>query len=285
MRPRVGLLGGSGLYDLELARRDEKVVETPFGAPSDAYVLGELAGVPVAFLARHGRGHRIGPSDINYRANIWGFKSLGCDMLLSASAVGSLKEELAPAHVCIPSQLIDRTRHRRETFFTGGIVAHVSLADPFCPAGSSVLARACRGAGAAVQEGGIYVGMEGPAFSTRAESELYRSWGADVIGMTNSTETKLAREAEICYASMALVTDYDCWREATEAVSVDAILAVLRGNAEMAGRALVGAVGAVDPARTCGCRDALRYAIVTDRSRIPEPVRRDLAPILGRYLA
>ena len=282
--PRVGILGGSGLYDLELSAREEITVKTPFGAPSDVYVLGELAGKPVAFLARHGRGHRISPSEINYRANVFGFKVLGCDMILSASAVGSLREELEPSHVCIPSQFIDRTRARADTFYGGGIVVHVSLADPVCPVGSRALARSCRQAGAAVREGGIYIGMEGPPFSTRAESNLYRSWGADVIGMTNATEAKLAREAEICYASMALVTDYDCWREATEAVSVETVLAVLRGNADMARRALVSAVAEIDPGRNCACRDALRFAIVTDPAQIPDRVKKDLAPLLGRYL-
>jgi len=282
---RVGILGGSGLYDLELASREERDVATPFGEPSDRFVLGELSGKPVAFLARHGRGHRLSPSEINYRANVFGFKTLGCDMILSASAVGSLREELAPAHVCIPSQFIDRTRARADTFYGGGVVVHVSLADPVCPAGSRVLADACRAAGATVHENGIYVGMEGPPFSTRAESNLYRTWGADVIGMTNVTEAKLAREAELCYASMALVTDYDCWREATDAVSVETVLAVLEGNAEMARRALVSAVGGVDPARGCDCRDALRYAIVTDPSRIPDRVKKELSPLLGRYLA
>ena len=285
MTARVGILGGSGLYDLELASREERDVATPFGEPSDRFVLGELAGRPVAFLSRHGRGHRLSPSEINYRANVFGFKTLGCDMLLSASAVGSLREELAPSHVCIPSQFIDRTRARADTFYGGGVVVHVSLADPVCPAGSRVVADACRGAGAAVHENGIYVGMEGPPFSTRAESNLYRAWGADVIGMTNVTEAKLAREAEICYASMALVTDYDCWREATDAVSVERVLAVLKGNAEMARRALVSAVGGIDPARRCDCRDALRYAIVTDPDRIPDRVKKELSPLLGRYLA
>ena len=285
MTPRIGILGGSGLYDMAgLAGREERVVETPFGAPSDAYVLGEIAGVPVAFLARHGRGHRISPSEIPFRANVFGFKTLGCDAILSASAVGSLREELAPSHVCVPDQFIDRTRSRVDTFFRDGIVAHVSLADPVCPAISAVLAGSARAAGAVVHEGGVYVCMEGPPFSTRAESNLYRAWGASVIGMTNLTEAKLAREAEICYATMALVTDYDCWREATEAVSVDAVLAVLRGNAETAQRALLDAVARIDPARGCGCRDALRYAIVTDPARIPARVRADLAPLLGRRL-
>ncbi|HET7452453.1 MAG TPA: S-methyl-5'-thioadenosine phosphorylase [Thermoanaerobaculia bacterium] len=285
MTARIGIVGGSGLYDMpELAHREERVVATPFGDPSDAYVLGELSGVPVAFLARHGRGHRHSPTEVPYRANVWGFKVLGCDAIFSASAAGSLREELAPSHVCVPDQFIDRTRKRVDTFFRDGIVAHVSLADPVCPAGSQVLVDAARGAGAVVQAGGTYVCMEGPPFSTRAESNLYRSWGASVIGMTNLTEAKLAREAEICYATMALVTDYDCWREATEAVSVDTILAVLRGNAVMAQRALLTAVKRLDPDRRCACRDALRYAILTDPARIPAKVRADLAPILGKRL-
>jgi len=282
MTSRIGILGGSGLYDMpELKGREERQVPTPFGDPSDAFVLGELAGVPVAFLARHGRGHRFSPSEIPYRANVYALKTLGCDAILSASAVGSLREELAPSHVCIPDQFIDRTRSRVDTFFRDGIVAHVSLADPVCPAIAAALATSARSAGAVVHEGGTYVCMEGPPFSTRAESNLYRSWGASVIGMTNLTEAKLAREAEICYGTMALVTDYDCWREATEDVSVETVLAVLRGNAEMAQRALVEAVSRVDPARACGCRDALRFAIITDPARIPGRVRADLAPLLG----
>ncbi len=286
MTSRVGILGGSGLYDMpELKGREERQVSTPFGDPSDAFVLGELAGVPVAFLARHGRGHRFSPSEIPYRANVYALKTLGCDAILSASAVGSLREELAPSHVCVPDQFIDRTRSRADTFFRDGIVAHVSLADPVCPVASAALAASARSAGAVVHEGGTYVCMEGPPFSTRAESNLYRSWGASVIGMTNLTEARLAREAEICYATMALVTDYDCWREATENVSIEAVLAVLHGNAEMARRALLDAVSRVDPARRCGCRDALRFAIITDPARIPARVRADLAPILGSRLS
>ncbi|HET9795816.1 MAG TPA: S-methyl-5'-thioadenosine phosphorylase [Thermoanaerobaculia bacterium] len=286
MTARIGILGGSGLYDMPgLSAREERRIRTPFGDPSDALVLGELSGIPVAFLARHGRGHRISPSEVPYRANVYAFKTLGCDAILSASAVGSLREDLAPSHVCVPDQFIDRTRSRVDTFFREGIVGHVSLADPVCPSVSAVLAASARSAGAVVHEGGTYVCMEGPPFSTRAESHLYRSWGASVIGMTNLTEAKLAREAEICYGTMALVTDYDCWREATEDVSVDAVLAVLRGNAEMAGRALRDAVARVDPARRCGCRDALRFAIVTDPALVPERVRADLAPILGSRLS
>ena len=285
MRARVGLLGGSGLYALPgLEEIREESVATPFGAPSDAYVTGRLAGVPVAFLARHGRGHRFAPHEINYRANIFGFKLLGCDALLSASAVGSLREEWAPSHAVIPAQFIDRTRRREDTFFGDGLVAHVSLADPVCPHLADVLERSLREAGARVARGGTYVCMEGPPFSTRSESNLYRSWGADVIGMTNFTEAKLAREAEICYATMALVTDYDCWREGTEAVSVEAVLEVLRGNADTAQRALLSAAGRVEEARACSCREALRYAILTEPGRIPASVRERLRPLVGRYL-
>ena len=284
MSARVGILGGSGLYELDsLSNVREERVETPFGAPSDAYVVGDLAGKPVAFLARHGRGHRFTPSEINYRANIFGFKLLGCDALLSVAAVGSLREEMSPSHVCIPSQFVDRTRSRADTFFGRGIVAHVSLADPVCPSLSRILAASARKAGAAVTEGGTYVCMEGPQFSTRAESELYRSWGASVIGMTNLTEAKLAREAEICYSTMAMVTDYDCWRRETEAVSVDTILSVLNANARRAQTALLDAVSSVDPSRSCTCREALRFAVLTPAAAVPAPLRAQLAPLLGRY--
>jgi 5'-methylthioadenosine phosphorylase len=281
---RVGLVGGSGVYDLaavENAR--EETIETPFGAPSDSYFTGELDGVPVAFLARHGRGHRFAPTEINYRANICGFKMLGCDALLSASAVGSLKEEYPPGHAVVPDQFLDRTRHRRDTFFGEGLVAHVAFADPVCPALSNILAASGRECGLTVHRGGTYVCMEGPQFSTRAESFLYRSWGADVIGMTNLTEARLAREAEICYATLALVTDFDCWREATEAVSVEAVLAVLARNADAARRTMRAAVTRVDGARTCACRDALRYAILTDARAVPAAAKERLRPIAGRY--
>jgi 5'-methylthioadenosine phosphorylase len=285
MTARIGILGGSGLYDLaELREARDEAISTPFGDPSDSFRVGELGGRSVAFLARHGRGHRLSPSEINYRANIFGFKQLGCDAILSVAAVGSLREEMPPSHVCIPDQFIDRTRSRRDSFFGGGVVVHVSLADPVCPALSRALAESARRAGAGVTEGGIYVCMEGPQFSTRAESELYRSWSGSVIGMTNLTEAKLAREAEVCYATMAMVTDYDCWRQETEAVSVETILAVLHANAERAQKALLDSVAAVSASRSCGCRDALRYAILTPPASIPAALRRDLAPLLGRYL-
>lgn len=284
-RARVGLIGGSGVYGLaRLADAREERLRTPFGDPSDSYFTGRLGDVPVAFFARHGRGHRHAPSEINYRANIFGFKMLGCDALLSVSAVGSLKEELAPRHAVVPDQFLDRTRHRADTFFGDGIVAHVAFAEPVCPSLSGVLAASARECGLTVHRGGTYVCMEGPEFSTRAEASLYRSWGASVIGMTNLTEARLSREAEICYASLALVTDYDCWRDATEPVSVEAVLVILQQNAEAAGRSLEAAVGRVDPGRSCGCREALRHAILTDPKAIPEAAKERLRPIVGRYL-
>ena len=282
---RVGLVGGSGVYDLAAIQglREERL-ETPFGAPSDVYFTGTLGGVPVAFLSRHGRGHRLSPTEINYRANVCGFKMLGCDALLSASACGSLREELAPRHAVVPDQFIDRTRHRKDTFFEDGIVAHAGLADPVCPELAHDLAEGGRAGGLTVHRGGIYVCMEGPQFSTRAESNLYRSWGADVIGMTNLTEARLCREAEICYASLALVTDYDCWREATESVSVESILAILVENAAAARRAMSEAVARVRSDRPCGCREAMRFGIITDRNAVSETARQRLRPVAGRYL-
>jgi 5'-methylthioadenosine phosphorylase len=284
-RARIGLVGGSGVYDLaEVVGLEERRLDTPFGAPTDSYFVGELRGVPVAFLARHARGHRVSPTEINYRANVCGFKMLGCDALLSASACGSLREEHAPRHAVIPDQFIDRTRHRADTFFGGGLVAHAGLADPVCPVLSQELAEAGRAAGLSVHLGGTYVCMEGPQFSTRAESSLYRSWGADVIGMTNLTEARLCREAEICYASLALVTDYDCWHQHAEDVSVEVIIAILGENAAAARRTLSGAVSRVDPKRPCECRDAMRYAIITNPAAIPDAARERLRPIVGRYL-
>lgn len=282
---RVGLVGGSGVYDLEaIVGLEERKLQTPFGAPSDSYFTGTLGGVPVAFLSRHGRGHRLLPTEINYRANVCGFKMLGCDALLSASACGSLREEYAPRHVVIPDQFIDRTRHRDDTFFGGGIAAHAGLADPVCPALARTLEAGARSGGLEVHFGGTYVCMEGPQFSTRAESHLYRAWGADVIGMTNLTEARLAREAEICYASLAFVTDYDCWREHTEDVSVETILAILAENSAAARRALADAVARVDPERACGCREAMRFGIITNPTAISAAARERLRPIVGRYL-
>ncbi|RMH20987.1 MAG: S-methyl-5'-thioadenosine phosphorylase [Acidobacteria bacterium] len=283
----IGVIGGSGLYAMEgLQVRDEQRLETPFGAPSDAYVLGELEGVRVAFLARHGRGHRLMPSELNFRANLFGFKLLGVERILSVSAVGSMRRRYAPTDVVIPDQFFDRTRHRPDTFFGDGLVAHVSLADPVCPALLDLLAAAAESAGATVHRGGTYLCMEGPQFSTRAESHVYRAWGVDVIGMTNLQEAKLAREAEICYGTLAMVTDYDCWHQEEDDVEVHAVLEVLRQNAAM-GQAIVRravAALAAGEAGDCACRDALRYALITDPAAVPAATRRRLAPIVGRYL-
>ena len=284
-RGRIGLLGGSGLDTLEgMENRREERPDTPFGAPSDVFVTGVLDGVPVAFLLRHGRGHRLGPTEINYRANVCGFKMLGCDAILSASAVGSLREEHAPRRAVIADQFVDRTKSRTDSFFGDGLVAHATFADPVCPAAASALEAAARASGLGVASRGVYVCIEGPAFSTRAESRLYRSWGGDVIGMTNLTEARLAREAEICYASLGLVTDYDAWRETAKPVGVDTILAVLAENTAAATRALRDAVRRLEPGRNCGCRDAMSSAILTDRAAISDAARRRLQPIFGRYL-
>ncbi|HEU4521436.1 MAG TPA: S-methyl-5'-thioadenosine phosphorylase [Thermoanaerobaculia bacterium] len=283
---QVGIIGGSGLYEMEGLRvLFERNVETPFGDPSDAYVVGEVDGIRVAFLARHGRGHRLMPSELNYRANIFGFKLLGAHTILSASAVGSMKEEYRPTDIVFPHQFIDRTRHRADTFFGNGFVAHVSFADPICAGVSFLMGEAGRAEGATVHIGGVYLCMEGPQFSTRAESNLYRTWGVDVIGMTNLQEAKLAREAELCYATMALVTDYDCWHETAEDVTVDQVLQYLRANASMAQKILKRSIaGAVDRARTCACASALQYAIITDPRVVPPKVKDDLAPLISKYI-
>jgi 5'-methylthioadenosine phosphorylase len=282
----IGIIGGSGLYQMEgLKVIEERKLNTPFGEPSDPYVIGEIDGVRVAFLSRHGRGHRVIPSDINYRANIFGFKLLGIHTILSASAVGSMKEAYRPTDIVFPDQFIDRTRHRPDTFFGNGIVGHITFADPICAAVASIAFAAGREAGARVHERGVYVCIEGPQFSTRAESNLYRSWGVDVIGMTNLQEAKLAREAEICYATMALVTDYDCWHETAESVSVEQIFGYLKANAEMAQRILRVAVPrAAARKRDCACATALQFAIVTDPAQIPIETKKNLAPIIGKYI-
>ena len=283
---QIGIIGGSGLYEMQGLRViAERSLQTPFGDPSDPYVIGDVDGVRVAFLSRHGRGHRKLPGELNYRANIYGFKLLGVHTILSASAVGSMKEEYAPTDIVFPHQFIDRTRHRPDTFFGEGIVGHVTFADPICAAVSFAMAEAAHEAGARAHEGGTYICIEGPQFSTRAESNLYRSWNVDVIGMTNVQEAKLAREAEICYATMALVTDYDCWHETAEAVSVDQVLHYLRANAEMAQRILRLSIPKVaSRKRECGCVNALQYAIITDPKAIPQRVKDDLAPLIGKYI-
>ena len=283
---QIGIIGGSGLYEMEgLAVISKTMIVTPFGPPSDPYVIGEIDGVRVAFLSRHGKGHRLLPGELNYRANIFGFKLLGAHTILSASAVGSMKEDYHPTDIVFPHQFIDRTRHRADTFFGNGIAGHVTFADPICAGASFPVSDAAREAGARVHVGGVYVCIEGPQFSTRAESNLYRSWGAGVIGMTNLQEAKLAREAELCYVTMALVTDYDCWHETAGDVSVEQILACLRENAAMAQKIIRASVARLASRnRDCGCADALRFAIVTDPGQIPQKVKDDLKPIIGRYI-
>jgi 5'-methylthioadenosine phosphorylase len=281
----IGIIGGSGLYDMaELTDREERPVSTPFGDPSSAYVLGTLRGKRVAFLARHGVGHRIMPSELNFRANIYGFKALGVEYILSASAVGSLKDEYKPLDLVIPDQFVDRTRGRVSTFFGHGLVAHVGFAHPFCSILSEVAFRAAQAASATVHNGGTYVCMEGPQFSTLAESQLYRSWGMDIIGMTNLQEAKLAREAEICYTTIALVTDYDCWHPDHDQVTVEMIIANLTQNAKMAQAVIADAVGRLPFERTCECATALKHAIITRRDAVPAETLRILAPLVGKYL-
>ncbi len=281
----IGIIGGSGLYSMPgLTDVCEVTMQTPFGEPSDAYVLGTLERRKVAFLARHGRGHRLLPTELNFRANIYGMKNLGVERILSVSAVGSLKEEHKPTDFVIPDQFIDRTFHRASTFFGHGIVAHVAFGDPTCPEVSSAIGRACKDIGVVGKTGGTYVCMEGPQFSTKAESNLYRSWGADVIGMTNLQEAKLAREAEICYATMAMVTDYDCWHPNHDSVTVDQIVKVLNTNAENAGRVVKQAVALMPRERKCKCGSALQYAILTDPAKVPAATRQKLSFLLDKYL-
>jgi 5'-methylthioadenosine phosphorylase len=285
MSIEIGIIGGSGLYDMaELTGREEKTVATPFGEPSGPYVVGTLRGKRVAFLARHGAGHRILPSELNFRANIYGFKVLGVERILSASAVGSLKLEYRPLDIVVPDQFYDRTKGRISTFFGRGIVAHVAFAHPLCGDLSKIAADSAQKVGATVHRGGTYVNMEGPQFSTLAESKLYRSWGMDVIGMTNLQEAKLAREAEICYATLALVTDYDCWHPDHDSVTVDLIIANLMQNAATAQKTIADAVETISGARTCGCKDALATAIITQAALVPEQTKKDLAPIIGKYM-
>jgi 5'-methylthioadenosine phosphorylase len=282
----LGVIGGSGLYEMEgLTGVESVTLDTPFGKPSDCYITGMLDGVKVAFLPRHGRGHRLLPSEVNYRANIYGMKMLGVTRLISVSAVGSMKEEIEPGHIVVPDQFIDRTNGSRiNTFFGNGLVAHVQFADPVCAELSSVIAEAAKKAGARVHQGGTYLCMEGPAFSTRAESLMYRTFGVSVIGMTNIPEAKLAREAELCYGVIALATDYDCWHTSHDDVSVEAILAIIARNVTTAKAIIRNVVAGIGAGRNCGCADALRYAIITDRSAITDQARRDLDLIAGRYL-
>jgi 5'-methylthioadenosine phosphorylase len=282
---RIGVIGGSGLYHMEgLTVEEERMMETPFGAPSDVFVVGDLGGTPVAFLARHGRGHRLLPSELNFRANIFGFKQLGVERLLSVSAVGSMKAEYRPTDIVVPDQFFDRTRHRADTFFGNGLVAHVSMAKPVCPDLSEHYYECAREAGLRSHRGGTYLCMEGPQFSTRAESEIYRQWGVDIIGMTNLQEAKLAREAEICYATLAMVTDYDCWHEEEEDVNGQAVMEVLQQNAASAQDVVRRVIRRLPGKRECSCGEALRESLITDPALIPEETRTKLAPIIGKYL-
>jgi 5'-methylthioadenosine phosphorylase len=284
MQAQIGIIGGSGLYSMPgFEAQEELTIDTPWGRPSDNYVVGKLSGKPVAFLARHGRGHRISPSELNFRANIYGMKSLGVERIISLSAVGSLKEEHRPLDFVIPDQFFDRTRGRVSTFFGEGLVAHISFADPICPQLAEVAFSAARGSGVNAKKGGTYLCMEGPAFSTKAESNAYRSWGMDVIGMTNLQEAKLAREAEICYVTVAMVTDYDCWHPEHDAVTVSDIIANLNRNAENASKVVAAAVAAMPAARACKCGSALAHAIITDRKLVPETTRKKLDRIIAKY--
>jgi len=285
MKPTIGIIGGSGLYSMPgFEVHEERLLDSPWGRPSDEYVIGRLSGREVAFLARHGRGHRISPSELNFRANIYGFKQLGVERIISLSAVGSLKEEHAPLKFVIPDQFFDRTRGRVSTFFGEGLVAHISFAEPVCPQLAGVVHRACVSIGVDAAKGGTYLCMEGPAFSTKAESNVYRSWGMDVIGMTNLQEAKLAREAEICYVTVAMVTDYDCWHEEHDAVTVADIIANLTKNAENACRVVSAAVAAMPDRRECKCGSALAHALITAPDAVPETTRKKLELLVGKYL-
>ena len=281
----IGIIGGSGLYQMPgLSDAHEVRQQTPFGDPSDVYVLGSLDGRKVAFLARHARGHKLLPSELNFRANIYGFKQLGVERIVSVSAVGSLKEEHKPLDFVIPNQFIDRTRHRVDTFFGDGVVAHVGFGDPVCDEMMKAVRGACKVVDVSAKLGGTYVCMEGPQFSTKAESNLYRSWGADVIGMTNLQEAKLAREAEICYVTIAMVTDYDCWHPHHDSVTVEQIVSVLVKNAENAAKVVKATVSAMPKARSCKCGRALANAILTDPATIPAATKEKLWLVLGKYL-
>lgn len=283
---KIGVIGGSGLYKMEgMTEIEEAKLSTPFGEPSEAIILGKLEGVRIAFLPRHGKGHGMSPGELPARANIYALKSLGVEWIISVSAVGSLKEEIQPLDLVIPDQIIDRTKGRASTFFTNGIVGHVAFAEPFCPVLSQALFEAATEAGAKVHQGGIYLAMEGPQFSTRAESQLYRSWGADIIGMTALPEAKLAREAEICYATLAFVTDYDCWYPGYESVTTEMILTNLRKGVDIAKEILKLAIPLIPRERDCACATALKDAIVTPPKYIPEKTKEDLDLLIGKYLS
>ena len=288
-QPVIGVIGGSGLYEIEgLANIQEVTLETPFGAPSDAFITGALGGAKMVFLPRHGRGHRFLPSEVNYRANIYGMKKLGVEQIISVSAVGSMKEEIVPGHIVIPDQFFDRTQGKRaSTFFGNGVVGHVQFADPICSGLAEILAESAIEVGATVHKGGTYICIEGPNFSTRAESNIFRSWGVDIIGMTNVPESRLAREAEICYGTVALATDYDCWHDGHDDVTVEAVLEVIRQNVTTAKhiiKAATAKIVAERTARDCECATALQFAIMTEKSLIPEETKQALEPLIGKYL-
>lgn len=281
----IGIIGGSGLYTMPgLTNVQESTLQTPFGSPSDSFVLGTLEGRRVAFLARHGHGHRILPSELNFRANLYAMKRLGVERILSVSAVGSLKEDHKPTDFIVPDQFIDRTYRRISTFFGEGLVAHIAFADPICPEVANTVGEGCNQIGVVGKMGGTYVCIEGPQFSTKAESNLYRSWGADVIGMTNLQEAKLAREAEICYATMAMITDYDCWHPGHDAVTVEQVIQVLNTNSGNAARVIRQAVALMPKTRQCKCGSALEHAIMTDPARIPPATRQKLSLLVDKYL-
>jgi len=285
-QPILGIIGGSGLYEMEgLSQVEEVRVETPFGEPSDVFLTGMLGETRMVFLARHGRGHRLLPSEVPYRANIFAMKKLGVERIISVSAVGSMKENLAPGHIVVPDQFFDRTAGKRaSTFFGGGVVGHVQFADPVCPDLSGLLVETASETGAVVHPKGTYLCIEGPAFSTRAESNIFRSWGVDIIGMTNLPEARLAREAEMCYATLAMVTDYDCWHEEHDDVSVESIIATLHKNVDMARRIIAASASKIEAGRACLCTNSLKYAIMTPAALIPEQTRADLDLLIGKYL-
>jgi 5'-methylthioadenosine phosphorylase len=281
----VGVIGGSGLYEMEGLEGIQRItLKTPFGNPSDAFIVGSLEGLKVVFLPRHGKGHRIQPSSLNFRANIYGMKKLGVQWIIGVSAVGSMKESIHPGDMVIPNQFIDQTKGRPSTFFNDGIVGHISLADPVCPVLSQILYGAGKEAGARVHKDGTYLCIEGPQFSTRAESKLYRTWGVDIIGMTNLPEAKLAREAEICYATIAFATDYDCWHETAEDVSIGDVLRILAQSTKIAKDAIRRAIKHLPEKRDCLCANALKYALITGKKFIPEKTKKDLEPIIGKYI-
>ena len=288
-QPIIGVIGGSGLYEIEgLTEVQEIILETPFGAPSDAYITGTLGDAKMVFLPRHGRGHRLLPSEVNYRANIYGMKTLGVEHIISVSAVGSMKEEIVPGHIVVPDQFFDRTQGKRaSTFFGNGVVGHVQFADPVCADLSAILVESAQAVGATVHQGGTYICIEGPNFSTRAESQIYRSWGVDIIGMTNLPESRLAREAEICYGTVALATDYDCWHEGHDDVSVEAVIAVIHQNVATAREIIKSAASRIvqqRQQRNCACAEALKFTIMTDKNLIPTDTQQALEPIIGKYL-